>query len=322
MKKLIWTLSALALTGLCFVACEDDEEECEAGKVWDTVTNTCVVPQQQQADCHTDASICSGTKPYCVEVPNGSWTCSGTEKCDDGWTRDNDGTCVSSVQRHDCEISTDCEDGQACGAENYCVAAAEAAGVYRYVRIDDLSSSDRSKDPGADIDAVAIFNPNTGKTGYAGRIVDYKPNADNFIEQIENNKNVAGNPKKILKEPDAFAGSYTNAGLSNDSKCIYRDSNEEFTFVSLGGDGGTITVEMTQPIVNGSRLDILEVGGCKLQNAGNDSDKNAFRETLQIFVSVTEKGESWKQGPKFERSGNKDGANLDKGLLSWTVEGL
>lgn len=321
MKKLIWTLSALALTGLCFTACGDDEEECEAGKVWDTATGTCVVANQQPTDCRQDG--CSDSnKPYCVPVPNGNYVCSGTEDCETtNQIRDNDGYCVAPVKPNACETSATCEDGEACGADNTCVPKADAANVYRYVRIDDLSTPDRSKDPGADIDAVVIYNASNGKTGYAGRVADYKPNAEKFIEKIENNKNVAADPTKILKNPDAFT-SYTNAGLGSDATCKYKDDGGEFTFVSLGGEGGYIIVEMTEPIVNGTKLDILEVGGCKLANTENDDGNLAFREKMQVFVSVTDdKAGSWKPGPLFERSGNKKDPN-DQGLLSWEVSGL
>lgn len=332
MKKLIWTLSALALTGLCFSACDDDEEAitkefCESiGKVYVEVEGvaSCADAQPGVKDCHVDASLCSGSTPYCVQVPNGNYLCSGTEQCASGLIRDNDGYCVSDVIVKNCTSHDGCEPGYLCGKNNECVPEAEAADVYRYVRIDDLSVPTNSQeDPGADIDAVILWKPN-GDHYTAGVVTAYHYMPDFFKEG-----SVANDSSKITGEPDAFT-TYTNGGLgAKEGSCDYRKGGSlsgDFTFVSLGGmkedgsDAGYIEVEMTGAIENNDRLDILELGGCKTKgtkddNTGEAKEFNAKSEDIRVQLSITKNATSWTAVKEFK---SRD----DKGLLNWVVSGL
>ena len=329
MKKLIWTLSALALTGLCFSACDDDEEAitkefCESiGKVYVEVQGvaSCADAQPGEEDCHSNASLCSGSTPYCVQVPNGNYLCSGTEQCGSGLIRDNDGYCVSENAPHACKTTSNCDDltddEYICGVDDTCVKKSEAGNVYRYVRIDDMSDpatacANKCDDPGADIDAIVVYRPSTGKHFVAEELKGY-----NFPSTYFKAGEVANDPKKALGEPDAFT--YDNGGLKDDNKCRLYGTDDKYTYASLGGQGGYIEVEMGGAIKNGDRLDVLEIGGCNY--IGKDDTGTAVRDSIKVQVSVTAAANSWVAGKTFERSG-KSTSDPDKGLLSWNVDGL
>lgn len=298
MKKTLWTLSALALIGFCFTACGDDEE----------VTAESCAKEGKVLGQDNDGN------PICVENTNVN-TCDKTEATctDQGLILDAAKcTCVSPNQRKSCKSHDDCEKDQLCGVENECVAASEAANVVRYVRIDDLSTpTDTQEDPGADIDAIVLFKPQSGKTFYAGAVT-----GQNFPpEFFKAEGKVANDPKKVLGAPDSFT-SYTNAGIDESKGCTYK-TNGEYTFVSLGGVGGYIEVEMEGAIENGDKLDILELGGCKLNGTENSDGQTAKSENIKLQLSVTKNATSWQVSHTFDRKETKD-----KGLLSWTVAGL
>ena len=161
MKKLIWTLSALALTGLCFTACGEDDEEAITEAYCLSIGQS-YVEINGVAKCEP-ASSCNLTQATCESQ---------------GLILDPDGdcACVSANVRKNCDVHEDCEANQLCDAKNECVAAADAQNVYRYVRIDDLSTATTGVDPGADIDAVVLIKQNTSEPKYAKAIKQYKPN--------------------------------------------------------------------------------------------------------------------------------------------------
>ncbi len=318
--------------GTCIVPPDECNNQCTgetpycvqipSGAYLCSAIESCTAPQTRKNDgtCAVPDNCdnqCTDETPYCVVVPNGSYVCSGTQECGSGLIRDNDGMCVSEAYRVSCQSHYDCEPNYLCGIDNTCVPEAEAGNVYRYVRIDDLSTvSEQSQDPGADIDAVALFRPSTGTAFYAENIKAFHPVTENFTERIDNNRNVAGDPYKILGAPDAFLG-YTYSGLSSE-RCAYKNTAGDFTFVSLGGNGGYIEVEMSGAIQNGDRLDIFELGGCKLENAEEATGLSAYREPLKVSVSAD--GNSWIAGATFDRSGF--GGDGDNGFLSWAIAGL
>lgn len=134
------------------------------------------------------------------------------------------------------------------------------ADPYLYVRIDDLSNATGGGDPGADLDAV-VLEKNGGMVVYAEAVESY------LASPADVNAN---NPQELLGAPDAF----TN--WPDVSTCRV-DSG----FVSLGGAGYAI-VRMGQPVEEGDRLDVLEIGGCEYA-PGSD----AIPDQVEVQVAVT-----------------------------------
>lgn len=308
MKKTIWTLSALAFLSFGFTACGDDEEvtqeSCEKeGKTLgkDADGNAICVEKANPSTCELTADTCT-SKGMILDSAN----------C----------TCVSASERKSCKVHADCEADKLCGAKNECVPSAEAANVYRYVRIDDLSNATKGDDPGADIDAIVLVKGDgSGAMYYVEDIKQYKPNEENFSAKLENNKSVAGDPTKMKGKPTSFT-TYTNGTQATDKlECVYKN-NGEFTYVSLGGNGGFVEVEMGGAIENKDRLDVLEVGGCKLTGTADGGSQYAKRDDLKIQVSVTADASSWKAGASFTNRPTDGKTDDDNGVLSWVVSGL
>ncbi|MEZ4265131.1 MAG: D-alanyl-D-alanine carboxypeptidase family protein [Myxococcota bacterium] len=132
---------------------------------------------------------------------------------------------------------------------------------YRYVRIDDLSGATGGADPGADIDAVVITRKGSGEHLYAVASTFYYATPASVS---------AGDAAEALGAPDAFYA------WPEDPTVCHVDGG----FVSLGG-GGTLIVEMPEPIVAGDVVTILEVGACTYKPGSQ-----AFADPISVRVSV------------------------------------
>jgi LAS superfamily LD-carboxypeptidase LdcB len=132
---------------------------------------------------------------------------------------------------------------------------------YRYVRIDDLSGATGGADPGADIDAVVITRKGSGQYLYAAASTFYFASPSSVS---------AADPAEALGPPDAFYA------WPEDPSVCHVDGG----FVSLGG-GGTLIVEMPEPIVAGDIVTVLEVGACTYKPGSQ-----AFADPIAVKVSV------------------------------------
>ena len=90
---------------------------------------------------------------------------------------------------------------------------------------------------------------------------------------------------KSLGSPDSFfefPESVDNCRVSIDQ------DPDNPPFVSLGGEGGYIVVEMEEEIENGDTLEVLEVGGCQFNDGPVGSETGVtVKEPLLIAVSNT-----------------------------------
>jgi len=133
---------------------------------------------------------------------------------------------------------------------------------FRFVRIDDMSDRKMTIDGGADIDAVLLEKSNG--TRYPAIDVEGYRHGGGTGDDID--------PTAALGLPDAFYA-YPDTDVCD------VDDNE---FVSIGGMGGYLIVEMEAAIDPGDRLTVLEVGGCDY------GDGTAFRERVNVSISVAE----------------------------------
>jgi hypothetical protein len=282
-KSLFWMLSALAVTGLfSLAACDEDESE--------------EIPA-----CAEGNNPCEGTtSPYCHPVGT-TPVCSIIEKCDAGMTMGLDGRCADNTLGGEgaaCSNSDECQSGLSC-YNNQCSSAAEVED-YKYVRIDDMSPKcetdsngkcKSSEDPGADIDAIALIKSD-GSVSYAASVKGYGRSDDTPSAKADNE--MAVNPERALREPDSFIH-YPN---DKDGICYYwkqdtnpTTNNAERTYVSLGGKGGYLIVQMANSIVAGDKIDVLELGDCTLYNTsskpGAEAGKAKDNEEIQVQVSVS-----------------------------------
>ncbi len=296
------------------------------------------------------SSFCSGcslnceldqSAPYCVAgaplLSNG-YGCSAIESCPEGqgFKVNSDGmaTC-EPLPLNSCTSNSNCSEGQYCNLETRtCVDDDIEEAHYIYVRIDDLSDKCVNPQgtsmlndngictlytPGADIDAVVLIKPN-GSHHYATDVVGYKRADFNnvfvtlaqikaFLGDESNNSSV--DPKQILGVPDSL----DTYGSDYDGTCNYfvnpNDANQVYPFVSLGGLGGWIEVEMNDMILAGDKIDVLEVGACTLKNTGEDDSSKATAE--KISVSVSTSADIWKV------IGQSIADQNNKGILSFTI---
>ena len=287
MKKLAWLLGAAALVGLA--ACETD----------DTTTYNC----DNTIDCDETTQLCV-TKDYaksgkamCLDkatkqaVYDTCGNANATAK--DQWI-DEEGMCVTKYTGT-CKSNSDCEGDQVCNAQSgICEAATDVKTSPKLVRIDDLSEvkpNAKKEDPGADIDAIVLTKAN-GNVYYATEVKDYK-RADNQ-KKDDTNKMIAANPAMALDAPDSFIGYPTNT-----TKCYYykkdaepEDITVDRPFVSLGGQGGYLVVEMGDIIEAGDTLAVLELGKCELQNTKDGGSQKGIAEEIKVLVSITNHKES------------------------------
>lgn len=291
MKKALWTLSALAVLGFGLVGCEDDEENL----------------------CATD---CSANDQVCVKTAYDHYICvDDAEKCSkQGKVFDDDGLCVSSVKRDSCESDNDCEADETCSS-NRCVDKGSVAPQYKYVLISDLSKKceDENKckdDPGADIDAVVLRKYNGGGEYYATSVAGYQRSDGKTKKEAGQ----ATDPSQALGKPDSFAG-YAN-GSNTTGECVYYKDAEkiEHPYVSLGGVGGFLMLEMGAAIEVNDNVDVLEVGKCSLTNTKDGGKQTAQAEEIKVQISTaSDKNGTWKD------LGSATASDQNKGVLSFTI---
>lgn len=139
--------------------------------------------------------------------------------------------------------------------------------VYRFVRIQDDDTAPTGEDPGADIDAVGLVK--TGEPQYASLVAAC---------EVGPSGGVCTNEEGVLGAPEAFPG------LADDNldECDATSAN----FVSLGGTGGSVVVEMPADIESGDTLLIYEVGNCAVVGAGNQ----ARAEPITVSIGESESG--------------------------------
>lgn len=274
MKKTLWTLSAIALIGLGAYACGDDEcdpAECATGQ--ECITNllgdtACGWPCG--SDCAAEGKECVRSVNQCMAP------------CDEGQTRGTDGLCISGTVKDECTTKAECEENQDC-INGVCTDLEDGGEkVYKYVRIDDLSATSKDlEDPGADIDSIVLIKKGTNQQVLPSEVV-YFERADGTRKNPDK-KSVAADPD-IVKSITSFKG-YP----SSTDECQYKE-NDEYTFVSLGGKegdkAGLLIVEMGASIEAGDKLDVLELGDCKLSDVKQTSKATA--DEIKISVSVSD----------------------------------
>ncbi len=139
---------------------------------------------------------------------------------------------------------------------------------YRYVRIDDLSTTGTSADAGADIDAIILAK--------AGGGTFYAESVEGFVHG--GGAGDALDPANALNAPKAF---------SNYPATDYcRVSSVDNLYVSLGGVGGYLIVRMGDKIEANDVLKVLEVGGCS--GPGSDGKTyNAVPDEIEVQIAVS-----------------------------------
>lgn len=319
MKKSLWILSALALVGFSMVGCGGDDDACDGTC---TDTQACVTNNVGASKCmETDDVAYTTCNGVVGKVLNEEWLC--VDNTSDFTTG--------------CQSNNDCTnpDLPVC-SDNVCVAADASEPEYKYVMIQDMSTSGKGEDLGADVDAVVLTKSSDNSQYYATAVTEFSFGSELINSSNKKDKYYAADPEKIKGAPDSLI----NYGKSADSDVCYyfkADSNSagnsecdpskartcencecdyDYTFVSLGGEGGYIIVEMGSKIEAGDKLDIIEVGDCKLTNtsgkkASDGTTTTATAENMTVQVSV---------------SGNKDGTwkvlgsnKATKGVYSLTV---
>jgi len=291
MKKSLFAVAAMAVMGLGFVACEDDL----IGDPCDLVTPLCASNQMCRVNPSTNEASC---KPDCSKI----------ESADElVWSWENGGACINA-NVEECADDNECEEGYICNSNNMCE---EGAPKFKYVRIDDLSPAETSatkEDPGVDIDAVVLVKQGSGGTHYATRVAGYRRgDGDSTLKD-----NFAFDPQAAVGKPDSFVSYPTNTDT-----CHYyvnpQAAKKQYTFVSLGGVGGYLILEMGAVIETGDKLDVLEVSDCKLANTISSNGQTAVKEPegFRVQISVSEKADGkW----NFVNQGQ-----VTKGILSTTI---
>lgn len=355
MKKTLWALSAMALIGFGMVGCGDDDEcvigdpsSCDGDLVCAVqidLSNKCV-------DHCTAQGLACGENQECKKAETtGNWVCldKDVEDCPVvagvQQIRNENGDCVAP-DTGSCQADTDCEKNNnanehyICNMKTHmCEVEADVVKGYTFVRIDDASDvaytldaeackgktgqyikgTDKKTcydDPGADIDAIVLTKAAGGEPIYATEVYYYKiGDVTVSREQAkEMTSKIATNPNMALKKPDSFNGYPAN----NDKCLLYVDAEHTARpFVSLGGKGGVLIVQMGGNIEAGDKLDVLELGGCEWDNGidANSSHQAAVEEEIEVFISIADDIEgTWKS------LGKKKGDKTNKGVLSYTID--
>ncbi|MBO4349562.1 MAG: hypothetical protein J6A01_01265 [Proteobacteria bacterium] len=268
---------------------------------------------------------CEGTtKPICHVISNVLPVCSDLESCPEGKEMGFNGECVSILGEEGsvCSDSSECVEGLTC-VHNSCTKKQEES--YRYILIEDLSTTCQktqtgfcAPDAGADIDAIVLRKGGSIENrSYATAVVEF--NRPDGVATNQGNS-MAANPDKVLGAPDAFNNYPTPDGCYYYSKDFAGDDTEkrQYTFVSLGGLGGRIVVDMNVNIEPDDGLDILELSECKLYNT-EDSPNSAASVTHtaeEIRVSISVDGNNWKM------LGTQKASSITKGILSFNITAL
>lgn len=319
MKKSLWILSALALAGFCMTGClEGLESSPEAGDVVDNdkycdglceAGEFCILSDDlETGECAECSKKCDEPGyPVCIILDGGiGEVCVATATCPDG-----QGYQYDEDLKHYL-----CSEGDPVEPE-------PEVGAGLYIRVDDMSSLEEScgglvdgkckkDDPGADIDTIVVRKANSGGYIYVDEVVEFGrvKNVDRLSDRP-----VSSDPKKLEGAPDSLL-SYPEAG-----SCYYlkKDSDKDdydFTFASLGGEGGYVVVKMKEQFHAGDSVDVIELGDCELVNL-HDSDKiaksNVGAETMKVQVSVSGEDGTWKV---LGASGNAKGGIFSAGTIT------
>lgn len=335
MKKALWVLSALALVGFGFAGC-GGEEECGDGYVCDNeefCDGQCSGAENCFGEDADGKVICSKCQYDCAlmfpdtfkNCNESAGLCMNDASCPAGMVAKDNGNGTGLCETGDaktCTTNDQCGEGQVCDtASSMCVDEGSVEATFKYVRIDDLSDKCKmkgdkceAKDPGADIDAIVLVKKSGGAAIYAESVTGYM-RSDGIKAKDGTDSQVASDPAQALGAPDSFSD-YANSHIGGD--CIYwkdKDAaNLEHPYVSLGGLGGYLEVEMGGVIEKGDTLDILEVGGCNLINTSDGGKQTAVGEKIKVSISMSGDAETW--NPVGESTSDKDS---NKGLLSFAL---
>lgn len=274
MKKLAWLLGAVALVGLS--ACDADENNC--GNVnCDESAPLCVLAANNKAG--VDVCLTNDKKDAYDYCGHDKATAVATH-----WM--NNGAC-DPRGTGSCNNDSDCEEGQTCNNKTHICEDGGPKGA-KLVRIDDLSetSTDKTKeDPGADIDAI-VLTKKDGTNAYATSVLGYL-RGDGVASQ-KGEKSMAIDPTAALNEPDSFLNYPNHKGECYLYKKDTKQGEAMRPFVSLGGKGGYLIVEMGDVIEAGDTLNVLELGGCTLMNrADGKTGTKGQPEGVEVRISIT-----------------------------------
>lgn len=288
MKKLAWLLGAVALVGLS--ACDADENNC--GNVnCDESAPLCVLAANNKA----------GVDVCLTKDKEAAYNNCGHDKATsikDMWM--DNGSCTTRYTGM-CESDSQCESDQVCDTVNKKCVAKTGSQKPRLVRLDDLtelSATDKKNgdDPGADIDTVVLTKAG-GKAVYVTEVKEFKRGDNKSVK--DDDYSIAANPQAVVGAPSSFVDYPTDT-----KNCYYykKDTNPKEgdastlvrPFVSLGGQGGYIVVVMGEDIEAGDTLNVLELGGCTLQNTVDKRTQVAAgKEAVKVQVSISGKDGDW-----------------------------
>lgn len=300
MKKALWILSSLALAGFAFVGCDEDSNDACNGEC-DADTQVCAPIKGGTHECLKKADI-----PKCIDASGNFVSGKVIEKSG------SDLLCVANEETHTntCESDSQCSGTTpVCNTVTKTCEPASSATEFKFVKIEDLTTDQANKgksDPGADIDAVVLTKKADGAQKYVKDVVKYQRGS---LFSADKGKIIASDFEKIKGAPDSL----TAYGTDNATCKYFRDGSNsigtaaapkndcdpskvsspsdscdyDYTFVSLGGDGGYIIVEMDGAIEAEDTLDIVEVGDCTLSNTASGSTSKAKVEKMKVQVSVT-----------------------------------
>ncbi|MBR4984721.1 MAG: hypothetical protein IKY83_03145 [Proteobacteria bacterium] len=302
MKKSLWILSALALAGFCMTGClEGLESSPEAGDVVDNdkycdglceAGEFCILSDDlETGECAECSKKCDEPGyPVCIILDGGvGEVCVATASCPEG-----QGYQYDEDLKH-----------YLCSEGDPIVDPDPVEGAAQYIRVDDMSSQADAcgeikngkcskDDPGADLDAIVVRTAAGGYL-YAKEVMGYSRGPEGQDRITE--RGVAADPSKVLGKPDSLL-SYPDSG---DCYYLKKDSvkdDYDFTFMSLGGEGGYVEVKMDDVFHAGDSVDIIELGNCELVNL-HDSDNHITAskvgaEPMKVQVSVSGEDGTWK----------------------------
>lgn len=266
MKKVMFTISALAVAGFMFSGCDE------------TVN----------ADPCND--LCTGLLPVCHINPANSLEGKCGGKCVAGQVFDYaQGVCIKATVSG-CKSDDECETTQKCNMETNVCVPKDGKREYKFVRVDDLSTvsaTDQAtrEDPGADIDAIVLKKAVGGTSHYAVSVLGYQRGDGQGAEKVK-----AYDPEAALGAPDSFTSYPTD-----NKRCQYYvgdPADGKYSFVSLAGKptagqkGGYLIVEMGGIIEVDDTLDVLELGGCTVHNTKDGKETTAIAEEIQVSIAI------------------------------------